>query len=61
MKWLWKFSTEQDSSWASIIRSKYGLTSNGGTLVQHKGQVPEALRDSLRCVGMILQSVSSFD
>lgn len=28
-KWLWRFSTERESLWHSIIQSKYGCHSNG--------------------------------
>ena len=28
-KWLWRFPPEQESPWAKIVRSKYGLHLNG--------------------------------
>lgn len=34
-KWLWRFSSEQGSVWQSIIRSKYGSTSNRWECSQH--------------------------
>ena len=27
-KWLWRFPNEQDTLWAKVIRSKFGLDSN---------------------------------